>query len=201
MHSFYGVGTNRRQPQPAKSGGRITPVYECWRGMLRRCYDPATLVKGPSYAGVTVAPEFFEFQEFAAWALRQVGFGLSNYQMDKDLLLPERRQYAPDTVLFVPQALNAFLVDSEAIRGECPQGVAWHKRDQKFRVQMKQDSKVRSFGYYDTAEEAAGAYAKAKTAEGRRWGARLRAGEFLVDPRLILIMENYRFKDSYANLR
>lgn len=188
-----GVGIYAEGAFQAKSGGVNTPVYDLWRGMLRRCYSPQSRRKFPSYAGCSVVDEWREFQAFASWATRQIGFGVPGYHMDKDLLYPGNRVYGPDYCVFVPMELNAFTTSSAAIRGRWPQGVSWKKRNRRFVAQIKAFGTVRHLGLFHHVDDAAQAYAAAKAEAARDWAAKLLAENFVIDPRVIEALENYQF--------
>ena len=191
---IYGVGVYAEGPYQAKSGGRNTYVYDLWRGMLRRCYSPEAHRKQPAYIGCSVAPEFLIFQQFAAWAVTQIGFGYPRYHLDKDLLQPGNRIYGPDTCVFVPFDLNMFTTSNAAKRGQWPQGVSWKRKNRRFVAQIKTDGVVQYLGLFQDAHTAAAAYATAKTSAARRWASRLRAGEFVVDAKVIEALDAYEFK-------
>jgi hypothetical protein len=140
-----------------------------------------------------VSEEFKSFQFFAEWCQSQVGFGLRRYATDKDILFHKNRVYSPQTVVFIPMELNAFLTDHARRRGVCPQGVAFHTRDNTYQARINIEGVNTYLEYYNSLENAMTVYAKAKTEEGRRWGKRLRDGEYIVDERVIVSMENYEF--------
>ncbi|MCX2692287.1 hypothetical protein OO256_16150, partial [Pseudomonas sp. DCB_CB] len=64
--------------------------------------------------------------------------------------------YSPDTCAFIPPDLNRFMVDSQAIRGDLPIGVSWHKARQRFVAQCRNPFTGRHefLGYHTSASEA-----------------------------------------------
>lgn len=82
-----------------------TPIYNTWRGMLSRCYNPkATGFKNYGDKGVTVCSEWRNnFESFKDWALAN-GWK-EGLQIDKDKLCYEQgifpKVYSPTTCLWV----------------------------------------------------------------------------------------------------
>lgn len=190
---LFGKGTNSKGKFRAKLRGKNTNEYQVWRDMLRRCYCKKILLKKPSYNGCTVASEFLEFQNFADWATHQIGYGLEGYHLDKDILVPNNKEYNSVVCVFVPKELNMFLTNNAAKRGMYPQGVSWKTTHNKFVAQIKNFGIVQHLGLFDNLDCAMGAYALAKTKAGRLWAERLKNGCYSVDSRVISIMENYQF--------
>lgn len=160
----YGVGTNDADyPVKPRVNGKQQhcPIYVTWVNMLRRCYSPAEHARQPTYIGCSVAPEWHSFMAFRAWMVEQDWQGR---HLDKDILVPGNKVYAPNTCLFVSQAINCLINDYGDGRGRHPLGVSWHKRDQRFRAQCGLDGKNRYLGLYDTADEAHAAWQQAKLA-------------------------------------
>lgn len=62
-----------------------------------------------AYMGVSVHPDFQDFQMFCEWATLQCGYDC-NYQLDKDLLVPGNRQYGPDVCCFLPACINTAII-------------------------------------------------------------------------------------------
>lgn len=158
---FYGVGTNSKGKHKAGVDGKITKSYNAWRNMLQRAYCPKYQAGKPTYIGCSVADKWLEYQEFAEW-FENHDYSDYGYQLDKDLLTPGNKIYAPDRCVFVPRQLNTLLTDSGAIRGQYPQGVSFHKRCNKFTASININSKNKGLGYFDTEIEAYNAYKEAK---------------------------------------
>jgi len=79
--------------------------------MLRRCYDPKSHIKHPTYKNVTVCKEWHNFQVFAEWFEAQ--HKEEWYELDKDLLSRDNKIYSPETCLLIPCSLNSFLPNSQ----------------------------------------------------------------------------------------
>jgi hypothetical protein len=153
MRLVYGVGTNDLQYD--------NEHYVRWRNMLHRCYSPKYQQKFPTYVGSSVCEEWKLFSNFSSWCSQ---FQWEGMQLDKDLLAPEKtgKMYCPELCVPIPGWLNMLFTDSRAARGQYVQGVYFHKRDQKFKAQLRVDGDRQFLGYFTTEYEAAQAYLTAK---------------------------------------
>lgn len=166
-----GVGINDATYMPSYRGAdgkTVTcPFYATWSGMLNRVFNPKNLARAPSYIGCTVDEGWKTFSMFSSWMEQQDWVGKA---LDKDLLVQGNKHYGPDTCIFVPQLVNSLLALRTACRGDQPLGVhsAKYNSDSKestyYTARISCYGKQRNLGSYDTAEEAAHAYAVAKTA-------------------------------------
>ena len=162
--SFYGVGFIG----VGVYGKKDRRVIEIWSGMLERCYSLKSVVDNPSYVGVTVCEEWYNFQNFAEWCYNQPFFSYKDergnyYQMDKDIVDKGSRVYSPETCRFVPSCINKLLISCNKRRGDLPIGVFLEKRTGRFGAQIQDGSgKQKKLGYFDTPEEAFQAYKEAK---------------------------------------
>lgn len=172
---IYGVGTNSRGKYKAKADGKITKSYGTWHNMLKRAYCPKTHAKQPAYLGCSVADEWLEYQEFAEW-FENHEYSDYGYQLDKDLLLPGNKIYAPDRCAFVPRQLNTLLIDCGSARGKFLQGVCIGKNTNKFVVRININGKLKYLGYYDNELDAYNVYKKAKEANVKRMANHWRDG-------------------------
>ncbi len=87
-----------------------TKAYQCWRNMLRRCYD----VKNEKYCsyggvGVYVAEDWHNFQNFARWWYDQHKDLLTTikYELDKDADCAYC--YSEKHCIMLPSAINIFI--------------------------------------------------------------------------------------------
>lgn len=162
---ILGVATNSGGKY--KSTGKMANAYRAWYGMLRRAYCPKYHAGKPTYVDCSVTEEWLDYQEFANWF---EGHEYSNrgYELDKDLLLPGNKIYAPDRCVFVPRELNNLLIDSGAARGQYLQGVSLNKRGNNFRARIVINGKLGHLGCFDTEQEAYHAYKEAKEANVKR---------------------------------
>lgn len=162
---IYGVATNSRGKY--KTDGKMTNTYTTWYSMLRRAYCPKAHAKQPTYIGCSVSGEWLEYQEFAEW-FENHEYSNCGYELDKDLLLPGNKVYAPDRCVFVPSQLNNLLLDSSATRGQYKQGVCLDKAANKFKARVWVGDKRKYLGSFDTEIEAYHAYKKAKERHVKR---------------------------------
>ena len=160
---IYGVGTNSKGTYKAFADGKKTKVYVAWYNMLERVYCPKALVKHPTYIDCSVSDEWLEFQDFASW-YENHKYSSYEYELDKDLLIPNNKIYAPDKCVFVPQQLNKLLTDSGAARGEYKQGVSFRKDTNKFQSYISISGKQKKLGCFDNEIDAYNAYKEAKEA-------------------------------------
>lgn len=168
-----------------------TKSYEVWRAMLKRCNPTGKLQKKyPSYVGCSASDKFKDFQLFADWYVSQIGYGIFDYTLDKDLLFRGNKCYGESTCVLIPRALNTFLLDCKAARGIYPQGVCRTKHG-NFMVSMSYRGVVSYLGVYDTPEQAYAVYKTEKEAGARKWAEDLKNGMYLVDIRVINALENW----------
>jgi hypothetical protein len=169
-----------------------------WRDMISRCTENNPIQKSfPGYIGCTVAEEFKDFQFFAEWCNAQIGYGLENYQIDKDILYPNNKVYSSKTCVFVPRALNSFLCAANKIRGIYPQGVSVDKRRNRFIAYIYINNSRKNLGYFETDELAAATYKNEKEKEAKRWASRIESHEFIVDPRVTERLKKWRLEDYH----
>lgn len=107
----------------------VCPFYRKWESMLNRCYSRSYLDGKPTYEPCAVAAEWHSFTTFSLWMRQQQWQEMS---LDKDILSPGNKLYSPEFCIFVTPALNSFLTDSGAVRGEHPIGVFFNPRHGKF---------------------------------------------------------------------
>ena len=156
-----GVGTNDAEYEVVEHdyvGGRrvmswICPKYSIWRGMLFRCYSESFKAKNPTYAECEVTPEWLRYSIFESWLDNQPWQG---NDLDKDTLIRGNKLYSPETCIFISHALNSFLLDRGALRGEYPIGVTWHAQNKTYRAKCKNpfSKRAESLGLHSTPEAA-----------------------------------------------
>jgi hypothetical protein len=155
------------EPTARYIGGkrRHCPLYHTWASMLQRSYSEKKKVAYPTYKGVTVTPEWWSRRAFTEWMRGQEWQGR---HLDKDILWPGNKIYAPDKCLFVPPEINALLINAAAIRGEYPEGVSCRRDIKKLQAYIRIDNKVTRIGYFTDVNEAECAYLRAKIGEIHR---------------------------------
>lgn len=160
---ILGVATNSVGKYKSRVDGKMAKPYVTWKNMLQRAYCPKYQAKQPTYIGCSVSDEWLEYQTFAEW-FENHEYSKHGYHLDKDLLLPDNKIYAPDRCVFVPQQLNKLLADSGAIRGQYKQGVYFNKERNKFQAYIKINGKQKYLGLFETELDAYFAYKIAKEA-------------------------------------
>lgn len=162
---IYGVGINDAGYQVSTYSmvdGRMKrlwrcPMYRAWTGMLDRCYSKVYLSGAPTYRECSVSPEWHSFSAFRAWMVTQDHEGK---QLDKDILAPGNKVYTGESCVFVSGALNTFLTDCGASRGEWPIGVCLDKSCGKFKAGCRNpfSKKLEHLGYFTCPDAAHSAW-------------------------------------------
>jgi hypothetical protein len=136
-----------------------------WAGMQIRCG------KVKAYLDCTVAWESSD--AFRAWAIKQPGFNIEGFELDKDILVKGNRVYSPETCVFVPLEINSLLSGCYKAkrRGAYPIGVSFNKGSGTFVAQMSNRQVAgldKYLGSFPTSEEAFACYKVAKEAKLRK---------------------------------
>lgn len=177
----------------AKKNNKITKEYICWRGMLKRCYDPYELNKEPSYINCYVCEEWLCFQNFAKWYEENIyQIENQNVQLDKDILIKGNKIYSPDTCIFVPQRINGLFTKRQNNRGKDVIGVFWENDRNKFKAtcSIYENKKTKQIcKRFNTEIEAFNWYKEQKEKEIKR-----RANEYkdLIPQKLYEALYNYK---------
>jgi hypothetical protein len=164
--------------------------------MMDRCkVGGAYQIIRPSYVGCSVSDSFKDFQLFTEWYRGQVGYGVEDYALDKDILCRDNRVYSEDTCAVIPRGLNQFLVSRKALRGAYKVGVRGSRG--RYRAQISDNAGgQRYLGSFESEEAAYQAYKVAKEAEAYRWYERLATGEFVIDPRITERMRTWKLEED-----
>ena len=160
----YGVGINDADyaVQVMGKDGKIErcPFYKTWMSMLMRVYSPKYHALKPTYIGTTVCKEWLTFSTFKTW-MKDLDW--EGNQIDKDIMIPGNLHYSPATCIFVSPQLNKLLNNHAADRGEHPVGVSFNRKINKHQAQIRYKGKTKYLGRFNTPQEAAAVYAKAKS--------------------------------------
>lgn len=138
-----------------------SPEHNLWYGMMCRCFSQRMQAHSPTYVGCTASENFQDFQWFARWCNRQIGFEIPGRQLDKDILIKGNKHYGEGTCVFVPREINNLFIKRGNDRGALPIGV-FSYRSGRFGAQVSRDNGPRFIGYFDTPEDAFCAYKRAK---------------------------------------
>lgn len=168
MQKVLGVGINDYN-EKIKINNKHIKSYIVWRDMLKRCYDSKYHKSRPTYIGCTVCEEWLYFSKFKEWYDNNFPFWLERdgviIDLDKDLLIEGNKIYSPDTCIFIPHKVNSFMTNKKSNSNKSGYtGVCWHKRLNKWRVQINifNNNKDRHVGYFANIEDAGDAYIKAR---------------------------------------
>jgi len=134
------------------------------KGIKYRCYSNKGLIKDKTYIQVELCEEWKNAQSFISWYNDNFKTYMSDWHLDKDILVKGNKIYSPETCCFVPQELNSLFVKNNKIRGKYPIGVHYLKNQNRYKTSMKIDGKTKYLGTFDTSEEAFQAYKTAKEA-------------------------------------
>ena len=183
----YGVGVSGIK-YPSTINGRNTKEYDLWYSMLVRCYSNTYKKKYPTYEGCEASENFKSYEYFYEWCHKQVGFGMSDFELDKDLLVKGNKIYSENICVFIPQEINSLLIKRESSRGEHLIGVSWNKRNKAFVAMVSRSKgKPEYLGYFKTELEAFKAYKVAKESfikeQANKWKDKIdeRAYEALIN--------------------
>jgi hypothetical protein len=189
MGLVYGVGLYEGGEYSCAIGGKRTQEYSLWTNMLNRCYSSKYHDITPTYIGCSVSENFKNFQYFAEWCNKQIGFKETNYQLDKDIVSKGNKLYSEDTCFFVPRELNMFLTNSNASRGTRPVGVSFNKPVNKYVAYCKDGYGFQKhLGYFQNEIEAFQVYKTYKEALAKQLAKEY---EGLVHPKVIEALNNY----------
>jgi len=151
---YFGVGKFIAKEKGAE---RHVKEYENWNSMIKRCYVPAQNLN--SYQDKEVCDEWKCFQNFAAWAVEQVGFKEKTWHLEKDLLIKGNTVYRPEACCYLPREINGFVKRKRM--NDLPIGVdIAYKYDGTpyFRTQAREDGKNVCLGSFSSIEDAFAAY-------------------------------------------
>ncbi len=138
-----------------------TIMYNAWLHLLNRAYSEKYHQSHPTYIGVTVCDEWLLFSRFANWFTKNY---IGDYDLDKDLLKQNNKQYSPDACRYVPQYVNKVLLDCGNARGSML-GVSGNGKGFRARCRQLQANgtyKQIALGSFDRPEQAHAAWQRGK---------------------------------------
>ena len=185
----FGVGVNDYECKIYEKG-RAIKAYSVWKEMLRRCYSDKCQAKNPTYIGCRVADEWLSFSKFNKWYNenypKHLEDKVSRLDLDKDLLVEGNKVYSPETCVFLPHRVNAFLTNKHSSNTSGCTGVDYRKREKKWRARI-QDFEIgerKSLGYFTDIEDASEAYQRARAEQcekAKAWLRELGYAEHIVE--------------------
>ena len=117
----FGVGYLGEGKYTPTENGKINEYYDIWHHMIRRCYDPKSQEKNPTYKGCTVEDYLLNFQNMGEW-LEENYYKVPGETMnlDKDILHKGNKIYSRETCIFVPHRINSLFTKCYMSRGKNP---------------------------------------------------------------------------------
>lgn len=187
LPTVYGVG--RVWDVDVKNNVKATKQYLIWCNMLKRCYCGNSKLNYQSYAGCTVSEYFQSFDNFASWCEGQVGYETEGFQLDKDILSKNCKQYSPQTCCFVPRDINMHFSKHDRKMRKLPLGVKYHKHNSKYSASLSVDGVLSFIGYYSDKMDAFLAYKQAKEQRAKNLAEKWKDQ---IDPRVYEALMNYQ---------
>lgn len=164
---YYGQG---RFTSGLKTKGETAPteIHAYWQRMISRCFNPEEIIKnsGRRYIFVNIHKDWFCFQNFAEWAIKQPNWN-KKFELDKDLL-GDGLEYNEHSCTFLPADVNVFLADNWTKDvHDLPIGVQYIKPATAgakvgYVSRCHTDKGREYLGYFDDPMDAYRAYKKAK---------------------------------------
>lgn len=197
---YYGEG---RFTNGLKKIGETPPeeIYAYWQRMLTRCYNPEEIVKnrGRWYVYVEIHKDWFNFQNFAEWAIKQPNWNCK-YELDKDLL-GTGYEYSPESCTFLPEDVNVFLAETaHKPVHDLPIGVQYIKPATKgakigYVARCHIESGRKYLGYFDDPMEAHSVYKNEKEAFARRLAEKYK---HTLTNQAYAALSSYKLRYTYA---
>ena len=146
-------------------------AYSIWNGIYMRCYKQNNVYDGSFMCNLWR----YNKDSFAEWwSAEYYECDGESMAVDKDLLFPGNKEYAPDKCCILPQTLNTMLSNckkhrskSKNARNDLPLSVRYDSRIKMYYGEIKpygHDEVIR-LSYWDTPEEAFEEYKKHKQAD------------------------------------
>lgn len=157
--TIYGIGYLGKGEYKVSKSGKVTRVYNTWRGMLRRCYSEKEHKKHSTYTNCNTNEMFHNFQNFGDWD-KDNFYQVEKERMclDKDILVKHNKIYSPETCIYVPHTINVLFTKSDKTRGKSAIGTTLVNNKYKAYCNLINPetgkSKKEYLGYYDTEFEA-----------------------------------------------
>lgn len=180
------------------SSARTPDIYDRWRHMIQRCYEEKSRHRSRSYANTIVCNEWICLQNFGTWHDSVWKSYMIGWELDKDFISEEVKEYSPETCCFVPQIINTLFINSGKKYTKMPIGVI--KQSNKYYAKLSkgeddfksepQDTPDKAFQIYKCEKEK---YAK-EIAEEYKELIDVRVYNRLINFRAIPYPENIEYK-------
>ena len=141
-----------------------TVAYDLHSKIKMRISNP----KYKTYQDCSMSAEFQDFQFFAEWCSKQIGYLNTDdnnkvWQIDKDLLEKGNRVYSFDKCVFIPHVLNSLISKKTSKKSKLPTGVTICSITGAFRVMCTNSlGKSVYLGNYKLLKDAFSVYKKHK---------------------------------------
>ena len=177
----FGINDLRDQRKTSKE-------LNLWCNMLNRCYSEKLHARIPTYKDCSTSKEFKRYSDFKNWCQGQIGFGLDDWQLDKDILQKGNKEYHPDKCVFIPKEINLFIRVKKQTRGEFLIGV---KRDKwgNYIAQISIHGENIYLGLFRSEIDAFQAYKQTKEAHIKVLANKYKSE---IDPRAYDALMNYQ---------
>ena len=131
----------------------IDPCYESWKSALLRCYSVRLHEEYKTYACCSIDYDWVMFSAFRNWWLDHQ---VDGWSLDKDILFFGNKLYSEHTCVFVPAAVNTFVIDSLSIRGKYMIGCHYDNHREKFQSKCRNiiTGKHEHLGYFTSELDA-----------------------------------------------
>ena len=146
-------------------------AYSIWNGIYVRCYKDKRVYEG-AFMCELWKNDKDSFAEW--WSSEYYECNGESMAVDKDLLFPGNKEYAPDKCCIIPQTLNTMLSNCKKHRSiwknarmDLPLGVRYDSRIKMYYGEIKpygHDEVIR-LSYWRTPEEAFAEYKRHKQAD------------------------------------
>jgi hypothetical protein len=184
---FVGVGMHK-----TTENGRQSKKYRRWVNMLERCYSYSFHEKNPTYIGCTVCDEWHNFQSFGDWFDSEFTSEKSSWDIDKDILNKDSKQYSKDNCILIPQWLNKFVkqTHNDSIVGSI--GVDFMKSNGKFRARCTnpENGSHEHLGLFQCEKSAHKAWLERKIYHAKSMKSKMDEIDIRIFPKTIEMIKN-----------
>jgi hypothetical protein len=166
-----------------------------WVHMLERCYDTRRKpVQYQSYEGCYTNEIWHNFQNYAEFYYTDK-YRQEDWHLDKDIIVPNNREYGPEFCAFVPQEINNLILTSKKSRGEYLIGVSKVServnKSKPYYARVRDGERVIS-SYFSTEYDAFMFYKEMKE---KVIAARIAEYDGKLDPRVLESLSNWRISE------
>ena len=201
-HGYLGIDKESNVPKVSElKNDKWVQTWEAhkWGNMLQRCFDDKFKEKYPTYKDVTCCERWLCFANFLEdLEILKQEHNWSNDEklnLDKDILHKSNKIYSLENCVLVPDWINLLFIKNDAVRGDCPIGVTYHKQCKKYQARCHINGVKKHLGYYSTPLEAFSAYKIAKENEIKRVADECVSKGFMTkDSRLYKAMMGYQIQ-------